>query len=94
MEPTRYEYIDYDGQLKSYYNYSMPETGPKIRITSYFKTRHIAKKYLHSHYQQVSNLQISCFEAKEVIDVLTTLGRKGINTNLLPLKWGYKFENK
>ena len=31
-------------------------------------------------------------EAKEVVEVLTALGRKGITTNLLPLAWGYKFE--
>lgn len=91
-EPTRYDYIDYDGQQKYYYNYSMPESGPKMRIPSYFKQRRIARKYLHRRYEQVSNLQICCFEAKEVIDVLTALGRKGITTNLLPLTQGYKFE--
>ena len=93
-EPTRYDYIDYDGRQKHYYNYSMPESGPKMRIPSYFKQRRIARKYLHRHYQQVSNLQICCFEAKEVVDVLTTLGRKGITTNLLPLTRGYKFESE
>ena len=91
-EPTRYDYIDYDGQQKHYYNYSMPETGAKMRIPSYFKERHIARKYVHRRYQQLSNLHISCFEAKEVIEVLTALGRKGITTNLLPLTRGYKFE--
>ena len=91
-KPTRYDYIDYDGQLKYYYNYSMPESGLKMRISGYFKQRHIANKYLNRHYQQVSNLQICCFEAKEVVEVLTALGRKGINTNLLPITWGYKFE--
>lgn len=91
-KPTRYDYIDYDGQLKYYYNYSMPESGLKMRITSYFKQRHIANKYLNRHYQQVSNLQICCFEAKELVEELIRLGRKGINYNLLPLKWGYKFE--
>jgi hypothetical protein len=70
----------------------MPVSGSKMRIPSYFKQRHIARKHLHRHYQQVSNLQICCFEAKEVVEVLTALGRKGINTNLLPLKRGYKFE--
>lgn len=91
-KPTRYDYIDYEGQQKHYYNYSMPVSGSKMRIPSYFKQRHIARKHLHRHYQQVSNLQICCFEAKEVVEVLTALGRKGINTNLLPLKRGYKFE--
>jgi len=91
-KPTRYDYIDYDGQLKYYYNYSMPESGLKMRISSYFKQRHIANKYLNRHYQQVSNLQICCFEAKELVEELIRLGRKGINYNLLPLKWGYKFE--
>lgn len=91
-KPTRYDYIDCDGQLKYYYNYSMPVSGSKMRIPSYFKQRHIARKHLHRRYEQVSNLQICCFEAKEVVEVLTTLGRKGINTNLLPITWGYKFE--
>ena len=91
-EPTRYDYIDYDGQQKHYYNYSMPESGSKMRIPSYFKQRRIARKYLHRHYQQVSNLQICRFEAKEIVDVLTKLARRGITTNLLPLTRGYKFE--
>jgi aminoglycoside 3-N-acetyltransferase len=91
-KPTRYDYIDYDGQLKYYYNYSMPESGLKMRISGYFKQRHIANKYLNRHYQQVSNLQICCFEAKELVEELIRLARKGINSNLLPLKWGYKFE--
>ena len=90
--PTRYEYIDYDGQQKHYYNYSMPESGPKMRMASYFKQRHVVRKYLHCRYQQVSNLQICCFEAREVVEELTRLGRKGININLLPLTWGYQFE--
>ena len=91
-KPTRYDYIDYEGQQKHYYNYSMPVSGSKMRIPSYFKQRHIARKHLHRHYQQVSNLQICCFEAKEVVEGLTQLARKGVNTNLLPITWGYKFE--
>lgn len=91
-EKTRYEYIDYDGTQKSYFQYSMPETGRHKRFTSFFKSKYIVKKYLHNHYQQISNLQISCFEAKEVVDVLLELGRKGIDIYLLPSKRGYKFE--
>lgn len=91
-EMTEYRYIDYDGIEKSYKNYSMPESGPKMRLTSYFKQRWIIEKYLHSHYQHVSNLQISCFEAKEVVTVLTDLARKGINICLTPSKKGYEFE--
>ena len=87
-----FRYIDYDGVEKSYTNYSMPESGPKMRLTSYFKQRHIIKKYLHSHYQHISNLQISCFEANEVVTVLTDLARKGIDICLTPSKRGYKFE--
>lgn len=91
-EKTEYHYIDYDGVEKSYWNFDMPESGPKIRVGSYFKNRHICRKYLHNHYQQVSNLQISCWEASEVVPTLLALGRKGINSNLLPSKKGYKFE--
>ncbi len=91
-EKTMYYYIDYDGVKKSYLNYDMPLSGRHIRITSYFKSRWIANKYLHSHFQQVSNLQISCFEAAEIIEVLVKLARKGIDINLLPLKFGYRFE--
>lgn len=91
-EMTEYRYIDYDGIEKSYKNYSMPESGPKMRLTSYFKQRWIIEKYLHSHYQHVSNLQISCFEAKEVVTVLTDLAKKGINICLTPSKKGYEFE--
>ena len=88
---TEYHYIDYDDIEKTYWNYDMPETGPKIRINSYFKGRHICRKYLHSHYQQVSNLQISCWDAHEVVTTLVELGRHGIDGNLLPSKKGYKF---
>lgn len=89
---TEYRYIDYDGQEKTYWNYDMPETGSKIRVGSYFKNRHICRKYLHNHYQQVSNLQISCWNADEVVPVLVNLGRRGIDSNLLPSKKGYKFD--
>lgn len=88
---TEYKYIDIDGVQKSYWNYNMPESGPKIRVGSYFKNRKICRKYLTSHYQQVSNLQISCWEASEVVPKLLELGRKGIDSNLLPSKKGYKF---
>ena len=91
-QKSRYDYIDYDGKKKFYYNFSMPESGRHMRFTSYFKSRRIVKKYLHNHYQQVSNLQISCFEAEEVIRVLTGLGKKGIDIYLLPSKRGYSFE--
>lgn len=91
-EKTKYEYIDYNGVQKSYYNYSMPKSGKHRRLTSYFLNRRICKKYLHSHYQQISNLQISCWEAKEVVPTLVELGRKGIDSNMMPLKCGYTFE--
>lgn len=91
-EKSEYKYIDYDGIQKSYWNYDMPETGNKIRVGSYFKNRHICRKYLTSHYQRISNLQISCWEAKEVVPVLLELGRRGIDSNLLPSKKGYTFK--
>lgn len=91
-DKTEFRYVDYDGIEKSYWNYDMPVTGSKNRIGSYFKNRHICRKYLHGNYQQVSNLQISCWEAKEVVPTLVALGRKGIDSILLPTKRGYKFE--
>lgn len=90
-EKTEYRYIDYDGVEKSYWNYDMPETGPKIRVGSYFKNRHICRKYLHGNYQQISNLQITCWKANEVVPTLVSLGRKGIDSNLMPSKKGYSF---
>ena len=90
-EKTEYKYIDYDGIEKSYWNYDMPETGPKIRVGSYFRNRHICRKYLHGRFQQISNLQITCWDANEVVPTLVALGRKGIDSNLLPSKKGYKF---
>lgn len=90
-EKTEFKYVDYDGKVKSYWNYDMPQSGPKNRIGSYFKNRSICRKYLTSHYQQVSNLQISCWEAKEVVPKLIELGRKGINSNLFPSTRGYVF---
>ena len=91
-EKTEYHYIDYDGIEKTYWNYDMPETGPKIRVGSYFKNRHICRKYLHGYYERVSNLQIICWEAKSVVPKLLELGREGIDGNLLPSKKGYKFD--
>ena len=91
-EKTEYKYIDYDGQEKSYWNYDMPQTGPKKRIGSYFLCRKIVRKYLHGSFQQVSNMQIICFEAKELLATTISLGRKGINSYWTPSKRGYKFE--
>ena len=91
-EKTEYKYIDYDGVEKSYWNYDMPETGPKIRVSSTFKNIYLGRKYLHVRCQQVSNLQISCSKANVVVPTLVALGRKGIDGNLLPSKKGYKFE--
>ena len=71
--------IDYDGVEKSYWNYDMPETGPKIRVSSTFKNIYLGRKYLHVRCQQVSNLQISCSKANVVVPTLVALGRKGID---------------
>lgn len=93
-EKTEYRYIDYDGVEKSYWNYDMPETGPKIRVSSTFKSLYINWKYLHVNSEQVSNLQISCSRAAYVVPTLVTLARMGVDCNLLPRKTGYKFDKK
>lgn len=93
MEKKRFDYIDYDGKQKSYFNYDRPTNGRHKRLTSYFKSRHIVSHYLHNHYQQISNLQICCFEAQEVVSVMTELAKRGIDIYFLPLKWGYKFDS-
>ncbi len=91
-EKTEYHYIDYDGVEKSYQCYDMPQTGPMMRIGSYILVRRITKKYLKSRFHQISNLQIVCFNAKEELDTLLKLGRKGIDSYWTPSKKGYKFE--
>lgn len=91
-EKTVNEYIDYDGNLKSYEDYSMPTSGKHIRIISYLKNRHIIRKYLDGRYSDVSNLQIACFDANHVVKTLTNLARRGKDIYLLPLKIGYKFD--
>lgn len=91
-EKTEYHYVDYDGQEKTYLNYDMPQTGPKKRISSYFLERRISRKYLKGRFQQVSNLQIICFDAKHELDTLLALARKGIDGYWTPSKRGYKFE--
>lgn len=91
-EKTEYRYVDFDGVEKSYWNYDMPKTGPKKRIGSLILNNKIAKKYLHGHYNQVSNLQITCYNANEVVSTLVSLGRKGIDGYWTPSKKGYKFE--
>lgn len=91
-EKTEFFYIDYDGQKKSYWNYDIPHSGKHVRWSGYFRTRRIAKKYLNGKYKKVSNLQIEMYSVSHVVTTLISLGRKGITTYILPLKFGYKFE--
>ena len=90
-EKTEFFYIDADGKQKSYYNFDMPQSGRKKRISGYFQYMRVIK-YLHPRNQQVSNLKISCFDAAEVVLVMTDLARRGINICLWPLAIGYDFE--
>ena len=69
----------------------MPQSGRKKRISGYFQYMRVIK-YLHPRNQQVSNLKISCFDAAEVVLVMTDLARRGINICLWPLAIGYDFE--
>ena len=89
---TAYHYIDIDGEEKVYQNYGMRT----IRLPSYFKQRRIIRKYLTNYYQQVSNLQISCFEAKQVVSVLNDLAFQGKTTIRYPFRgvWMLKNRNK
>ena len=91
-EKTEYKYIDYDGVEKSYWNYDMPENGKHMRRQSFIKEEYIFRRYLHPTYSKISNLQIESYEAKEVIETLTSLARKGTDVYIMPLKRGYKFE--
>lgn len=91
-DKTEYRYIDYDKTEKSYWCYDMPQTGPKKRIGSLILNNRIAKKYLHGRYTKISNLQITCYDAYEVVTKLVELGRKGIDSYWTPSKRGYKFE--
>lgn len=91
-EKTEYKYIDYDGEEKSYWCYDMPLTGPKKRIGSYFLNRRLAKKFSSRKFKQVSNLQMTCYDAKDVVTTVVALGRKGIDSYWTPSKRGYKFE--
>ena len=91
-DKTEFRYIDYDGEEKTYWNYEMPQTGPKIRIDSYILNRRIVRKYLDRKFQQVSNLQMTCYEANKILPILVGLGRKGIDCYWTPSKKGYKFE--
>lgn len=91
-EKTEYHYIDYDGTEKRYWNYDMPQTGPKKRIGSYILCRRIVRKYLQGRFRQVSNLQIICFDSRDLLSTTLSLGRKGVNSYWTPSKKGYKFE--
>lgn len=91
-EKTEYKYIDYDGEEKSYWCYDMPLTGPKKRIGSYILNRKLAKKFSSRKFKQVSNLQMTCYDAKDVVATVVALGRKGIDSYWTPSKRGYKFE--
>ena len=91
-EKTEYKYIDYDGIEKSYWCYDMPLTGPKKRIGSYVLNRRLAKKFSSRKFKQVSNLQMTCYDAKDVVTTVVALGRKGIDSYWTPSKRGYKFD--
>ena len=91
-EKTEYHYLDYNGEEKTYWNYDMPQTGPKKRIGSYILYTRISKKYLNCKYQKISNLYINCYNAKEELNTLVTLARKGVDSYWTPSKKGYIFE--
>lgn len=91
-EKTEYKYIDYDGVEKSYMSFDMPLTGPKKRIGSYILNRKLSKRFASRQYKQISNLQMTCYDAKDVVTTVVALGRKGIDSYWTPSKRGYKFE--
>lgn len=91
-EKTEHHYKDYDGEEKTYWSFDMPPTGPKKRIGSYILLRKISKKYLKRRTAQISNLQMVSFDAKDELDTLLALGRKGIDSYWTPSKKGYIFE--
>ncbi len=90
---TEYKYVDYDGEIKSYYNFDMPSSGKRMRMISYFKMRHIVKKYLNAKYAQVSNLVIARYDVSYALPTLVRLAKEGKDIYMLPLKVGYKFNN-
>ena len=87
-EKTEYHFIDYDGEEKTYWNFDFAKT----RESAYWPTKRISKKYLKRKTSQISNLQILCYEAKEMVETLLDLGKKGIDTYYIPSKKGYIFE--
>ena len=87
-EKKEFQYIDYDGIQKSYYNYEVC----KKRIQNYIKSQIIFRKYLTPHYCKLSNLEITVYDADQVITKLTQLATKGKDVYESPSKNGYKFK--
>ena len=81
------EYIDYDGELKTYQTYGVKK-GLKIR-TDYYRTKRIVKKYFsHDYYwnEKLSNLTVCCFDAHQSFETLSGLARQGIYIYAYPKK--------
>ena len=89
-EKTVHKYIDYDGVEKTYECYDfIAERGYKIIPEKWFLYRYLSKEdYKHA---RISNLTISCYNAKTYIPKLINLGIKGIDIYRKPSKKGYKF---
>lgn len=89
---SEFQYIDYDGEVKSYFNYDLKGDGIHSRRIGYLKNRRIVKKYLNANYINVSNLQVAKYDIPHVVKTLISLGRKGKDAYIFPLKTGYKFD--
>lgn len=85
---NEHQYIDYDGQTKSYYCYD----GIKRTLPGFFKERKFLRKYIKYQHSSVSNLGITAFRAKQVIPMMIENGRKGVILYSMPSPRGYHFE--
>ena len=87
------QYIDYDGNIKTYHYYGLNPARPRKNIQRF---RPYIKRYIpHEYYAQgqISNLQIVSFDARYTFERVLALSRKGILPYRAPSKKGYKFEN-
>lgn len=91
-EKKRHDYIDYEGNEKSYYSYDMNLSNR--RVSKHFGARIMTNKYFDKaccSFSKLSNVKISMYKASYVIPRMIELGKKGIDIYKNPSKRGYKF---
>ena len=86
-QKSEFKYIDYDGIEKSYFSYNDKQK----RIFGSIKARRYIDKYIKYTHKKISNLDITVYDASQILPAILQNGRKGIVAYSHPSTRGYKF---